>query len=220
MKIFLDTVDLDAIQIWQERGLLDGVTTNPTLLATSGKDVNQLIHKICASLPNGLISIEVTETNTADLLQQARRIASLGKNVLVKIPCVLDYYPVIKTLANEGVQINVTLLFSLPQALFMAKLGAAFISPFVGRLQDQDLPSIELLKQLRVIMDANANSTKILAASIRDETQFSQAILTGVDAITIPPALLQNLTYHPLTEQGIARFSNDWNSLHIKKPFP
>jgi len=219
MKIFLDTADLEEIKKWSARGLIDGVTTNPTWLSQAGSDPTARVRAICDLLPDGLISVEVTEKEPDNVLAQARQIARLGANVLVKIPCHLDYYELIKTLVQEGVNINITLLFSAVQGLCMAKLGVAFISPFVGRLDDAGGSGIDLIADLRLIMDQYQFPTQILAASLRDQEQLVAAIGAGADAITVAPKVLEKAVHHILTDQGMKQFDLDWAKLGVKK-FP
>src|SRR6266478_2181856 len=172
MKIFLDTANTESIQKWAHTGLIDGVTTNPTHLSKEGNNPTEQVLAICDILPSGVISVEVTETEPDNVYLQARKIASLSDNIAVKIPCHPNYYSVIKKLINEGILINITLVFSLAQGLMMAKLGAQYISPFVGRLDDINGNGIELIQHLRHMIDWYDFDTELLAASIRDVTHF------------------------------------------------
>jgi transaldolase len=217
MKIILDSVDIVQIQKWAY--FIDGVTTNPTLLAKNGSDPLTRIKEILALLPGKDVSVEVTELEPDAMYAQAHKIAKLGSNVLVKIPCHKDYYPVIARLVNDGIKLNITLVFSLFQALSMCKLGVVYISPFIGRLDDHDIDGSELLFQLRGTIDAYNYKTQILAASIRSVLHVHEALLAGVDAITMPVKVLELAAEHQLTDQGIATFNADWQKLGISK-FP
>lgn len=219
MKLFLDTADITVITAWYEKGIIDGVTTNPTHLARAGVDPKQQILQICARMPDGDVSVEVTEVEPEKVYEQAKAISQLARNITVKIPCHLSYYPVIKRLVYEEVPINITLVFTLIQGLLMAKMGVKYISPFVGRWDDIDMSGLSVLYDLRTMIDRYGYKTEILAASIRGVTQVSYAIQAGVDVVTVPPAVLEKMTTHVLTEQGITQFNKDWASLNITR-FP
>lgn len=219
MKIFLDTANTELIEKWAHTGLIDGVTTNPTHLSKERKNPIDQVLSICDILPSGIISVEVVETIPENVYLQARKIASLSDNIAVKIPCHPDYYPVIKQLVNEGALVNVTLVFSLAQGLMMCKLGAHFISPFIGRLDDANGNGIELVKQLREMIDWYDFDTQLLAASIRDTNHLEQVIMAGADIATVPVAVLENSVNHPLTDKGMEQFLADWKKLNIIK-FP
>jgi transaldolase len=216
MKLFLDTADIKCIDDWSSTGLIDGVTTNPTHLAKEGKDPKKVIREICALLPEGEISVEVTELDPKKLYKQAKEIAALADNILVKIPCHKDYYPIIARLVHEGVRINITLVFSLIQATFMCKLGVAYISPFVGRLDDIDVEGKDLLFEIRSMIDDYMFETQLLAASIRSVRHLHEAIMAGSDAVTVPIDVLEKATTHSLSNEGIAKFTADWATLKIK----
>jgi len=219
MKIFLDTANTELIQKWAHTGLIDGVTTNPTHLSKEGKDPVEQILAICDILPAGVINVEIVETKPENVYLQARKIASLCDNIVIKIPCHEDYYSVIKQLVNEGFLINITLVFSLVQGLMMAKLGAHYISPFIGRLDDNNCNGIELVKQLRHMIDWYDFDTELLAASIRDTAHFEQVIMAGADIATVPIAVFENSLTHPLTDKGMAQFLTDWKKLNTPR-FP
>jgi transaldolase len=219
MKLFLDTADVAQIQYWKEVGILDGVTTNPTHLSKEKKSPQEIIKTICALLPQGDISVEVTQQDPQQVYEQAKAIAALGKNVTVKIPCQLQYYPIIKKLVAEGIRVNVTLLFTLVQGFMMCKLGVSYISPFVGRWDDNDINGIELLDSLRDMIDSYGYETKILAASLRTVRHFHDALAAGADVATVSPELLAKSVHHILTEQGIQAFTADWAKLGITQ-FP
>jgi transaldolase len=219
MKIFLDTANIPAIKQLIPTGLIDGVTTNPTHLSKEGNDPKKQVLEICALLPHGEISVEVTEMEPNALYKQAQAIAHLSDNIIVKIPCHKNYYAVIKKLVAEKIPINVTLVFSLTQGLMMSKLGVRYISPFMGRLDDNGGDSIALLAQLRSMIDQYNYSTHILAASVRNGEHCNGAIIAGADVITLSPELLEKICAHPLTDQGMAQFLHDWKKLNITQ-FP
>lgn len=220
MKLFLDTADVGAIESLYKTGLVDGVTTNPTHLSLAGGDPVLVIRRICDLLPGGAISVETTEHNPDRLHEQARAIAALSPNIVVKVPCHAMYYPVIKSLVSEhNIAINVTLVFSVLQGLYMAKLGVRYVSPFVGRLDDIDIDGMELVHQLRESFSGYGYQTQILAASLRHVRHMHDAIAAGADVLTVPPALLIKSMSHPLTDFGMAQFDADWKKLGITK-FP
>jgi len=211
MKIFLDTANSEAIEQWSY--LIDGITTNPTLLAKEKNNPTQQIKKICSLMKDKEVSVEITEKNPQAVYDQAKKIAQLAPHVVVKIPCYAAYYPIIKKLVEENIPLNITLLFSLSQGLFMSKLGVRYISPFVGRIDDIDGDGIELLYRLREMIDRYGYQTQILAASLRHLQHLHNAIGAGADVATIPPELLTKATKHILTEQGMELFEIDWKKL-------
>jgi len=219
MKIFLDTANIEAIKKWSITGIIDGVTTNPSHLSKEDVDPKKRVLEICSLLPEGEISVEVTEKDPQAVYEQAKKIAQLADNVLVKIPCHKDYYEIIKQLVDEGVRINITLVFSLIQGVMMSKLGVFYISPFVGRWDDIDVDGIGLLHEMRQVMFQYGFETGILAASLRHVRHLHDAIMAGADAVTVPIGVLEKALDHPLTERGIAKFDADWQKLGIKK-FP
>lgn len=219
MKIFLDTADLKMIETWKKTGLIDGVTTNPTHLSKAKGDPKKVVQAIAKALPKGAISVEVTEKKPDAVYKQAKAIAKLGKNIVVKIPCHADYYEVIGKLLKDGVKLNITLIFSLVQALLMSKLGVQYISPFVGRLDDIDVEGVELLYNIRHMLDEYGYQTQLLAASIRGVRHFHEAIMAGADVVTVPIEILQKASRHVLTDQGIEKFDTDWKKIGIRK-FP
>lgn len=215
MKIFLDTANTELIEKWAHTGVIDGVTTNPTLLSKEGKDPVEQILAICDILPSGVISVEVVETEPEKVYLQARKIAALCDNVIVKVPCHPHYYSVIKQLVEEGIILNITLVFSLTQGLMMAKLGAQYISPFIGRLDDIHCDGIALIKELRRMLDWYGFDTELLAASIRDTSHVEQVIMAGADIATVPVEIFEKAIMHPLTDKGMAQFLADWKKLNI-----
>lgn len=213
MKIFFDTADIQALTQWKETGLIDGVTTNPSHLAKENVDPKKRVLEICSLLPKGEISVEVTETDPQRVYTQAKEIAALSENILIKIPCRLDYYSVISRLVEENIKINVTLVFTVVQGLFMCKLGTTYISPFIGRWDDIDVEGKDLLFDLRDAIDNYGYKTGILAASIRSVRHIHEAMLAGADAATVSPEIMKKATRHPLTDEGIAIFNADWAKL-------
>ena len=219
MKIFLDTAHTESIQKWAQTGLIDGITTNPTNLSKEGDNPTQQVLTICDILPYGIINVEITENEPEAVYFQARRIAALSNNIAVKIPCHPQYYSVIRKLVEEEIPLNITLLFSLSQGLMMAKLGVAYISPFIGRLDDQGKNGIELIHQLRHMLDWYGFETQLLGASIRDIDHFEKVIMAGADIATVPVSVFEKSLEHELTDSGIQQFLMDWKKLHIDK-FP
>jgi transaldolase len=219
MKIFLDTANIDSIKKWLSTGLIDGVTTNPSLLSKESGDVKKRILEICDLLPDGQISVEITEKDPQAAYKQAKTIASLHKNILVKVPCHASYYPMIKKLVDEGVQLNITLVFSMVQGMMMSKMGVAMISPFVGRLDDIDIDGVDVLFQMREMMNEYNFETQILAASLRSVRHLHSAIVAGADIATIPLDIFEKAIEHPLTNQGIEKFDADWKKLGMSQ-FP
>ena len=210
MKFFVDTADISEIRELAASGLLDGVTTNPSLVAKAGRDFKELIKEICAVV-DGPVSAEVAATDAEGMLREGRILARIAKNVAVKVPLTWDGLKVCKTLTSEGTMVNVTLCFSANQALLAAKAGATFVSPFVGRLDDIGLDGMELIQEIRAIYDNYPElSTEILAASIRTVNHVKQAALIGADVATIPAAIIKALVKHPLTDKGLEQFVSDW----------
>jgi transaldolase len=212
MKFFVDTADIKEIKDLAETGLLDGVTTNPSLIAKSGRDFKETIREICAIVP-GPVSAEVAATDSAGMIAEGRELAKIAKNVTIKVPLTWDGLKACRALTSEGTLVNVTLCFSANQALLAAKAGATFVSPFIGRLDDIGLDGMELIREIRQIYDNYQNlSTDILAASIRSVNHVKDAALIGADVATVPPAVLKALVKHPLTDKGLEQFLADWKS--------
>lgn len=210
MKFFVDTADIKEIRELAETGLLDGVTTNPSLIAKSGRDFKETIREICAIVP-GPVSAEVAATDSEAMVAEGRELARIAKNVTVKVPLTWDGLKACRTLTSEGTLVNVTLCFSANQALLAAKAGATFVSPFIGRLDDIGLNGMELIREIRQIYDNYQNlSTDILAASIRTVNHVKEAALIGADVATVPPGILKALVKHPLTDAGLEQFLADW----------
>lgn len=210
MKFFVDTADVAEIKEVAATGLLDGVTTNPSLVSKAKRDFKEIIAEICEIVP-GPVSAEVAATDLDDMLREARALAKIAKNVAVKVPLTWDGLKACRTLTAEGTMVNVTLCFSANQALLAAKAGATFVSPFVGRLDDAGQDGMELVREIRAIYDNFAElGTQILAASIRHVTHVKQAAMIGADVATVPPAVLRALVHHPLTDKGLDAFLADW----------
>lgn len=209
MKFFVDTADVKEIRELADIGLLDGVTTNPTLVAKSGRPFKEVIAEICAIVP-GPVSAEVTALDAEGMIREGKELRKIAKNVTVKVPLTLDGLKACKALTSEGTMVNVTLCFSANQALLAAKAGASFISPFLGRLDDIHLDGVELISEIRQIYDNYDFATEILAASIRTALHVKQVAMIGADVATMPPAVLKSLVKHPLTDKGIEMFLADW----------
>lgn len=209
MKFFADTAEIEDIKKLQESGLLDGITTNPSLIAKSGRDFKEVIKEICGIVP-GPVSAEVASTDFDTIIKEADVLRKLADNVVVKLPLTVDGLKACKILTGEGTRTNVTLCFSANQALLAAKVGATYISPFIGRLDDINLEGMQLIRDIRQIYDNYAFSTEILAASIRTPNHITEAALAGADVATIPPAVIYKLADHPLTKSGLEQFVKDW----------
>lgn len=210
MKFFVDTADTAEIKDLADTGLLDGVTTNPSLIAKSGRDFKEVIAEICALVP-GPVSAEVAALDADQMIAEGRALAKIAKNVTVKVPLTWDGLKACKALSGDGTLVNVTLCFSANQALLAAKAGATFISPFIGRLDDMGLDGMLLIREIRQIYDNYDDlSTDILAASIRDVGHVRDAALIGADVVTVPPSVLRDLVKHPLTDKGLDAFMADW----------
>jgi transaldolase len=212
MKFFIDSANIQEIRKAASWGILDGVTTNPSLVAKEGRDFTEILREIC-SVVAGPVSAEVVGTTTEEMVKEGRELSRVAKNITVKIPCIPDGIPAIKTLSGEGIAVNVTLIFSAPQALIAAKAGAAFVSPFVGRLDDISSVGMDLVRQIRTIFDNYSFSTQVLAASIRNPLHVVDAAMAGADVATMPFAVIEALLRHPLTDSGLKRFLEDWQKL-------
>ncbi|MEM9225270.1 MAG: fructose-6-phosphate aldolase [Pseudomonadota bacterium] len=208
MKFFVDTADVEAIRALDETGLMDGVTTNPSLIKKSGRDFTDVIKEIC-SFVSGPVSAEVVATDTDGMLREGRALAKIASNVVVKLPLTMDGLKACKTFAGEGIMTNVTLCFSANQGLLAAKAGATYISPCIGRLDDIHMDGMSLIEELRIIYDNYGFETEILAASIRSPLHVKDCAIAGADVVTAPPAVLTGLVIHPLTDKGLAAFLAD-----------
>lgn len=211
MKFFVDTAEVNEIQELYETGLLDGVTTNPSLIAKSGRDFKEVIKEICALVP-GPVSAEVASTEVKGMIAEGEHLAKIADNVVIKLPLTFDGLKACKHFSNKGIKTNVTLCFSANQALLAAKAGATYISPFIGRLDDTNIDGMQLIEDIRTIYDNYVFTTEILAASIRSMNHVSDAALAGADVATIPPSVIKQLVKHPLTDKGLDAFVKDWKS--------
>ena len=209
MKFFIDTADVAAIAELNDLGMVDGVTTNPSLILKSGRDIVEVTKEIC-SIVKGPVSAEVVALNSDDMIAEGRKLAAIAPNIAVKVPLTWDGLKACKVLTGEGFMVNVTLCFSANQALIAAKAGATFISPFIGRLDDINLDGLELISDIRSIYDNYGFETQILAASIRTVNQVTQCALIGADVITAPPSIIKALASHVLTDKGLDQFTKDW----------
>ena len=214
MQFFLDTADLSDIRWAAHLGLIDGVTTNPTLLAKVAGDGNPrtVLKEIC-SVVDGPVSAEVVTVKTDDMYAEGRELAKVADNIVVKIPMIEDGLPAIRRLAADGIRVNVTLCFSAPQCLIAAKAGATYVSPFLGRIDDVGQDGMEVVREARVIFDNYDIETEILAASIRHPRHVAEAAMLGAEVATMPTAVLKKLLLHPLTDRGLDQFLNDWSAL-------
>ncbi|RMF09038.1 MAG: fructose-6-phosphate aldolase [Alphaproteobacteria bacterium] len=209
MKFFVDTADIDAIRDLAATGLLDGVTTNPSLVSKTGRDFFDVLKDICETV-DGPVSAEVTATDYDGMITEAERLRKVADNIAVKVPLTRDGLKACKDLTEDGATVNVTLCFSPAQALLAAKAGASFISPFIGRHDDIAQDGMKLIEDIRVIYDNYDFDTEILVASVRHPLHVVQAAMIGADVCTVPPAVLAKLFDHPLTDKGLAAFLADW----------
>ena len=210
MKFFVDTADVDAIRDLADTGLVDGVTTNPSLIAKSGRDFVEVVKEIC-EIVDGPISAEVTATAYDEMVAEGRKLAKIHENITVKVPLTRDGLKTCKSLSEEGTMVNVTLCFSANQALLAAKAGATFISPFVGRLDDIAMDGMQLISDIVEVYDNYpALSTEVLVASVRSPMHVLEAAKMGADVCTLPPGVLLALFNHPLTDKGLEAFLADW----------
>jgi transaldolase len=209
MKFFADTADIDEIRELVSMGLIDGVTTNPSLIAKSGRDFTQVIKEICG-LVEGPVSAEVIAIEADGMITEGRHLAELAPNIAVKVPLTWEGLKACRALTQGGAMVNVTLCFNANQALLAARAGATFVSPFIGRLDDMGLNGMEVIEEIRAIYDNYEFSTAILAASIRTVNHVKMSALAGADVATVPPATLKSLVKHPLTDKGVDMFLADW----------
>ena len=212
MKIFLDTANLDQIKEAASWGILDGVTTNPTLVSKENMKFEELVRKICKVVP-GPVSVESVSTKAKDIVEEARGLAKLADNIAVKIPIGIEGLKATKILSGEGIKVNTTLIFSANQALLAAKAGTAFVSPFIGRLDDISHEGMVLVDEILAIYNNYGFETEIIVASIRHPLHVVEAALTGADIATIPFPVLEKMVKHPLTDIGIERFLKDWSKV-------
>jgi len=217
MKIFIDTANLKEIQEAADMGLLDGVTTNPSLVAKEGhKDFRTMLEKICA-IVDGDISAEVVSTDYNGILKEGRELAKINKNIVIKVPLIKEGLKAVKTFKEEGIKTNVTLCFSPSQALLAAKAGASYVSPFVGRLDDISHDGMEIVGQIIDIYDNYLFETEVIVASVRNPLHVLDAAMMGADIATIPFSVISQLAKHPLTDIGLEKFLKDWEKVPQKK---
>jgi transaldolase len=209
MKIFLDTADIDEIREGASLGVVDGVTTNPSLIAKTGRTLEEVAKEIC-EIVDGPLSLEVVSTEADGMIQEARSLAAIHKNVVVKIPMIREGLKALNVISQEGIRVNVTLIFSPLQALLAAKNGAAYVSPFVGRLDDIATDGMNLIAEIVEVFDAYGFETEVLVASIRHPMHMLQAAQLGADVATIPLKVLEQMLKHPLTDIGLDKFLADW----------
>jgi transaldolase len=210
MKFFIDTANIDEIKEANDMGMVDGVTTNPSLIAKEGRDFEEIIKEIC-EIVDGPISAEVVSTDTEGMLEEARKLSKIHNNIVVKIPMLVDGLKATRKLSEEGIKTNVTLVFSPLQALMAAKAGATYVSPFIGRLDDISQEGLLLVEQIVEIYSNYAFDTEIIVASIRNPLHVLESALMGADIATIPFNVLSKLAAHPLTDKGLKAFLDDWN---------
>ncbi|RIY01029.1 fructose-6-phosphate aldolase [Aureimonas flava] len=209
MKFFVDTADIAEIRELQDAGLIDGVTTNPSLVLKANRPIKELLKEIC-EVTDGPVSGEVASTEFDGMMREGKILADIAPNIVIKLPLTLDGLKACKHFTSDGLKTNVTLCFSANQALLAAKAGATYISPFVGRLDDMNIDGMELISDIRRIYDNYGFETEILAASIRTPNHVREAALLGADVATVPPATLKSLVKHPLTDNGLKAFVADW----------
>ncbi len=209
MKFFVDTADVDAIRELAETGLVDGVTTNPSLIMKTGRPYREVLEEICEFV-QGPVSAEVVATETEAMVVEGRRLAAIAPNICIKLPMTWAGLKACRRLIAEGFLVNVTLCFTANQALLAAKAGATFVSPFIGRLDDINLDGMQLIRDIREIYDNYHFSTEILAASVRTVNHVAEAARAGADVMTAPPEIIRKLAHHPLTDAGLQQFLADW----------
>lgn len=209
MKFFIDTADTDAIRKLAETGLVDGVTTNPSLIAKSGRDFKEVVAEIADIVP-GPVSAEVAAIDYDTMMREAEVLGNIAGNIAIKVPLTPDGLRACRAITEQGRMVNVTLCFSAVQALLAAKCGAAFISPFIGRLDDAGSDGMDLIREIREIYDNYDFETEILAASIRTSNHVKEAAMAGADVATVPPGIIDALYKHPLTDKGLDAFVEDW----------
>jgi transaldolase len=217
MKIFLDTANLDSIKLYNDMGLLDGITTNPSLLAKEGGDPQKTMEEI-VRIVKGDVSLEVVSTEYSGMIEEAHRLRKYGNNVVIKCPMTADGLKACKTLSSEGIPVNVTLVFSPNQAVLAAKSGAKYVSPFIGRLDDIGEDGMALIAQLKQIFSNYDFKTQILVASVRHPMHVVEAAKIGADVVTLPPDVLGKMLKHPLTDIGLKNFLADWEKLKQENP--
>jgi len=217
MKIFLDTANIESIKKYNDMGIIDGITTNPTLLSKEKGNPTEIMLQIGKAV-NGPVSLEVVGTTTEEMLEEAHRLKKYGQNVVVKIPMIPDGLKAVKELNSEGIDTNVTLVFSANQAIVAAKAGAAYVSPFIGRLDDSGQDGMVLIKEIVQIFNNYRFDTKVLVASVRHPLHVIEAGKIGAHVVTLPPEILGKMLAHPLTDKGLITFLNDWEKVKKENP--
>ncbi|HJW19036.1 MAG TPA: fructose-6-phosphate aldolase [Candidatus Nitrosotalea sp.] len=217
MKIFLDTANISAIKMYNDMGLVDGITTNPSLMAKEGGDPQKVMEEI-VQIIKGDVSLEVLSLETNGMLEEGRRLRKYGNNVIVKCPLTPDGLKACKILTSENIPVNVTLCFSVNQAILAAKAGAKYVSPFIGRLDDHGQDGMNLIKEIRQVFDNYKFNTQILVASVRHPMHVVEAAKIGADVVTLPPDILGKMLKHPLTDIGLKNFLSDWEKLKKENP--
>jgi transaldolase len=217
MKIFLDTANIASIRHYSEMGMVDGITTNPTLLSKEGGDPEEIIREI-VKMVQGPVSLEVISTEVTQIMEEACILKQYGSNVVIKVPMIPDGLKAVKKLREEGIDTNVTLVFSATQALLAAKAGASYVSPFIGRLDDIGNDGMSLIRDMNQIFKNYQYNTKILVASVRHPIHVIESAKVGADVVTLPPDILGKMFFHPLTDKGLKTFISDWENLKKTNP--
>ncbi len=219
MKIFLDTANLESIRKYNDMGLLDGITTNPSLMSKEGRNPKDVMEEI-TKIIKGDVSLEVVNTDYAGMIEEGKRLRQYGENVVVKVPMTADGLKACKHLSSEGIPVNVTLIFSANQALLAAKSGAKYVSPFIGRLDDIGKDGMNLIRDIKIIFDNYKDDfkTQILVASIRHPIHVVDAAKVGAHVVTLPPTVLDKMLQHPLTDIGLDNFLSDWKKFKARNP--
>ncbi len=212
MKFFIDTADVNEIKEAESLGILDGVTTNPTLVSKTGRPFRETIEEIC-SIVKGPVSAEVVSTDVEGIIKEGRDLSKIADNIVIKVPLIKEGLKAVKVLTSEGINVNVTLCFSSNQALLAAKAGGTYVSPFVGRLDDKGHTGMEVIEEIRAIYDNYDFNTQIIVASIRNPLHVRDAALMGADIATIPFDVFNNIVKHPLTDEGLKKFLEDWEKV-------
>jgi transaldolase len=217
MKIFLDTANIDSIKKYNDMGLVDGITTNPTLLSKEKGNPAEIMRQI-VKIVKGPVSLEVVGTTTSEMIEEAHRLKKYGQNVVVKIPMIPDGLKAVKKLKEEGIQTNVTLIFSANQAILAAKAGAAYVSPFIGRLDDAGQEGMQVIREIVQIFQNYKFDTNVLVASVRHPLHVIEAGKIGAQVVTLPPDILGKMISHPLTDKGLSAFLSDWEKVKKENP--
>jgi transaldolase len=217
MKIFLDTANIKSIRLYSEMGMVDGITTNPTLLSKESGDPEEIMKEI-VKIVQGPVSLEVISTETNQIIEEAYILKRYGSNVIIKVPMIPDGLKAVKKLKEEGIETNVTLVFSANQALLAAKAGASYVSPFIGRLDDVGNDGMNLIRDIKQIFKNYQYDTKLLVASIRHPIHVIESAKSGADVVTLPPDILGKMFLHPLTDKGLKTFISDWENLKKTNP--